>query len=357
MRIAMISSPRTMHASGRTAGLERMIGDLCAALSSRGHRVVRFQRHERPSGRVPATASDAGIQRRDAIDPYLELAHASAACRAIRHDDEPFDIVHTHIPAVLPFARFIDAPIVCSVHHGWIDGMDDYYAEFGPSALVTLSSAQNHLFESLPRLQTIAPGLDPSLYPLAPGDGGYVVYLGGSARTRAPADVVDAACAAGARLLFAGSDTLADDDLEVDPTDARASRLSWPEPKSKRIDLLGFARAVIVPPGAGEPTVITALESMLCGTPVIVAPGIGASDLVDEGRTGFVAANYESLVKALRGVGTLTRGEVRATAAARFGHDRMCDAFTALYANAIESYRAQDTRPSVVGQPVRRRIG
>jgi glycosyltransferase involved in cell wall biosynthesis len=356
MRIAMISAPRTMHSSGRTAGLQRMIGDLCAALANAGHEVVRFQHHERGGARN-STQRVSNVRREAATsDPYLELAHASAACRGIRHDPKPFDIVHTHIPAALPFARFVDAPIVCSVHHGWIHGMDDYYAEYRPSALVMASRAQEQVFGALANVSVIPPGLDPALYPLSPGDGGYVVYLGAAPRGRAPADVVDAACGAGARLLFADNDTLIDDDSEGDAQLANG-RASWPEPKSERIDLLGFARAVIVPAGAGEPTVITALEAMLCGTPLIVAPGIGATDLVADGRNGFVATDFDSLVRALRAVPSLSRADVRTSAAEQFGHVRMAAAHEALYARAIEAYRSAGERPSVISTHAQRQAG
>lgn len=333
-----------------------MIGDLCAALAAAGHDVVRFQHHERSGGRN-STQRVSNVRREaETSDPYLELAHASAACRAIRHDAKPFDVVHTHIPAALPFARFVDAPVVCSVHHGWIHGMDDFYAEYRPGALVMASRAQEQVFGSLANVTTIPPGLDPALYPLSPGDGGYVVYLGAAPRGRAPADVVDAACGAGARLLFADNDTLIDDDSDAE---ARLSnvRASWPEPKSERIDLLGFARAVIVPAGAGEPTVIAALEAMMCGTPLIVAPGIGATDLVADGRSGFVATDYDSLVRALRAVSSLPRADVRAAAAEQFGHVRMASAHEAVYARAVDAYRSAGERPSVVSNHAHRQAG
>ena len=75
---------------------------------------------------------------------------------------------------------------------------------------------------------------------------------------------------------------------------------------------------------------------------------VGASDLVEPGVSGFVADGYESLVTSLRAVGSLHRDAVRASAAARFGHERMATAHATVYERAIAAYRAAGPRPSVI---------
>jgi glycosyltransferase involved in cell wall biosynthesis len=91
------------------------------------------------------------------------------------------------------------------------------------------------------------------------------------------------------------------------------------------------------------------IESMLCGTPVIAFPRGSVPEVVEHGVTGFIVGSVEEMADAIRDVGTLDRRAVRARAEQRWTHLRMARDYLAVYQAAIERYREQGTRPSILG--------
>ena len=93
-----------------------------------------------------------------------------------------------------------------------------------------------------------------------------------------------------------------------------------------RSALLGGARALLYPVQAGEPFGLVLAEAMACGTPVAALDRGAVREIVDDGVTGGVFGSAEALVAGLpRVLDALDRAQVRATAVARFGADRMVD--------------------------------
>jgi len=86
------------------------------------------------------------------------------------------------------------------------------------------------------------------------------------------------------------------------------------------------------------------IEAMACGTPVVTNDRGSASEIVDDGETGFLCDDTDSLVRALRRVGALNRSRIREVVEQRFSSHRMAADHIALYRRAIaESADCPDT--------------
>ena len=88
---------------------------------------------------------------------------------------------------------------------------------------------------------------------------------------------------------------------------------------------------------------------MACGTPVIAfAPG-SMTELIEDGRTGFLVADVDGAVAAVERVCALDRAAIRATAIERFGVARMVDEYVAAYDEIVRlgGARSRDVRGSV----------
>jgi glycosyltransferase involved in cell wall biosynthesis len=70
---------------------------------------------------------------------------------------------------------------------------------------------------------------------------------------------------------------------------------------------------------------------MACGTPVIARPCGSVPEVVDPGRTGFVADTLEELVDAVKRVDTIDRRACRRHVERRFTVERMADDYEAIY--------------------------
>jgi glycosyltransferase involved in cell wall biosynthesis len=116
-----------------------------------------------------------------------------------------------------------------------------------------------------------------------------------------------------------------------------------------KVALLGGARALLYPVQSGEPFGLVIAEAMACGTPVAALDRGAVRELVQEGVTGGIFASLEALVSGMPRVLGLDRAQVRATAVARFGIDRMVDEYVNVYTrliegHGIEAYRSNTAR-------------
>jgi glycosyltransferase involved in cell wall biosynthesis len=103
--------------------------------------------------------------------------------------------------------------------------------------------------------------------------------------------------------------------------------------------LLGGAYALLHLVNFEEPFGFRVVEAMACGTPVIASRRGSMPEIVANGRTGFLVDDVEEAVLAVNRTATLDRHAVRAEAQARFGRDRMIDAYLDVYRRVINGER------------------
>jgi len=70
---------------------------------------------------------------------------------------------------------------------------------------------------------------------------------------------------------------------------------------------------------------------MACGTPVIAFPCGSVSEVIEEGRTGFIVNSVEEAAAAVRRLGELRRTQVRQGFEERFTATRMACDYLKLY--------------------------
>jgi glycosyltransferase involved in cell wall biosynthesis len=81
----------------------------------------------------------------------------------------------------------------------------------------------------------------------------------------------------------------------------------------------------------GEPFGLVLTEAMACGTPVAALDRGAVREIVEDGITGGVFSSLDQMVDGLAAVIALDRASVRARTVARFGVEKMIDAYEELY--------------------------
>ena len=317
-----------------------MVHELRRGLMAAGHRVTLF-----------ATGDSLGpdvrwLFERPVWPPEEQAAlrHCGAAARVIAR--ARFDVVHAHVPAMLAFAEGLGAPIVYTLHHARDERLTRCYTRRPRVTYVAISDRQAALEPEL-ACQVVHHGLDPSRHPLGDGRRDDAVFLGRLSPCKGPELAIEAARAAGVPIRLAGEVHAAD----ATPAWRERLRAMLALPRvehvgaiagARKLELLGGARALLMPIRWEEPFGLVMIEAMLCGTPVIAFPRGSAPEIVDEGLTGFLVDGPEEMAAALGKLGGFDRRACRRRAQARFGAERMVREHERVYAHAAAAWSPTD---------------
>lgn len=345
MRIALVSTPFVPVPPPAYGGTELIVAELAEGLREAGHDVVVY-------GVGDAASTVRGCFREPSWppDPYHELEHAAwsiADLIAAARDEEsaPVEVIHVHCPTALPLARFIDAPMVYTIHHGRTEALTSFYAMQRGVRFVAVSERQRQLLPELGgHIDVVHHGLDARRYPLGPG-GGEAVFLGRMAPEKAPHVAIEAARSARTPLVLAGRPHPGDEsyfEAEVRRRIDGHDDAKWigEVDTARKLPLLRRARALLFPIDWEEPFGLVMVEAMLCGTPVLAFARGSVPELVDEGVTGFVCRDEDELAARLRELsgddaGGFDRARCRRRAVERFGRQRMVRRYLEVYRRAV----------------------
>jgi glycosyltransferase involved in cell wall biosynthesis len=335
MRIALISTPFVAVPPPQYGGTELIVHELVEGLSAQGHAVTLFacggSRASGPNVEVRALYDCA----RWPPDPYPELDHAAWAVEQLLADPERFDLVHAHVPSALPFASFLDVPMVYTVHHERDPRLSPLYAR-SRAHMIAISARQRELAPELARASVIHHGVSPDRYALGRGAGGYAAFLGRFAREKGVHHAIDAARAADLPIRLAGKPHPTDGEYfekRVAPRLARAGVTHIGEVGGEsKTAFLRDARALLFPIDWEEPFGLVMVEAMLCGTPVLAFGRGSAPEVVEEGITGFICEDVVDLTCRLRsGLDGFDRERCRRRALERWTAARMVAEHLRLY--------------------------
>ena len=338
MRLGVVAPlvERTPPAS--YGGTERVVSWLVEELVRRGHDVTLFASGDsQTSARLvegcPRALRLAGVR----FDlPYHLVMLGRAFAQA-----EAFDLIHSHVDFLaFPFADLVGTPVVHTLH-GRLDlpWQPEVYGKFPEGLFVSISDAQRAPLPEVRFLGTVHHGLPRDLLRFEPEPEDYLLFLGRISPEKGPILAIEAARAAGARLKIAAKVDPADQAFfarEVEPLlDPPYIELVGEVDDARKQDLLGHARALLLPIDWPEPFGVAFIEAFACGTPVITRPCGSVSEIVRPGVNGLLGIDAADLAAAIGQVDRIDRRACRADFEARFTVERMTDDYEALYHSAL----------------------
>jgi glycosyltransferase involved in cell wall biosynthesis len=321
-------------------GTETIISVLTEELVRRGHEVLLCASGDSVTSArlfcvVPESLRVAGLT----ANPVQYAAMHVAASLSFAGE---FDVVHNHNgpPSDLGMAgsASIETPMLTTLHN--MPAKDtrfiwDHYRGW----YNTISDQQTNVIEPLPNARfagRVHNGIDVDSFPFQAEKQDYAFFMARMSPEKAPHLAIEAALAAGSRIVLAGKISTEDEheyfEAKVRPL------LSLPgvdyvgeaDGNHKR-ELYRNARVQLVPLLWEEPFGLVMVEAMACGTPVIAFKRGAAPELVIDGVTGALVDDVAGMARALDSISSIDPMRCRAHVEAHFSAQALADNYLAVY--------------------------
>ena len=118
---------------------------------------------------------------------------------------------------------------------------------------------------------------------------------------------------------------------QIAPRLSSPNRFLGPLGRKRKQRFLSAARCVLVPSLVPETSSLVAMEALSCGTPVIAFRSGALTEIVEDGKTGYLVDHEKEMADAIHATGMLDPETCRRAARERFSVARMTDQYLALY--------------------------
>jgi glycosyltransferase involved in cell wall biosynthesis len=337
MRIGVLAPPWVSVPPPRYGGVETVVDALAVGYQAAGHDVRLFTVGDSACPVPKLHLYEEAAEGDPAGATVTELLHVLAAYEAL----SDCDLVHDHTvagPLIAP------GPVVTTAHIP-LDGEGArLYGRMSRSAIIVAAS-QAQVVPGVPVARVIHHGIDASSFPVGRGDGGHLLFLGKMTPEKGAHRALEAAFKAGKRLVLAGKVREPAErwyfERYVAPYLNDRLRFVGEVSQEEKRDLLASASALLFPIRWNEPFGMVMLEALACGTPVLAFDEGAASEVVEEGRTGFLCRDEAHMAELIERVPELDRTACRAAADGHFAAERMVAEYLELFSQLFFEPLAQ----------------
>ncbi|MBI4322596.1 MAG: glycosyltransferase family 4 protein [Chloroflexi bacterium] len=342
MRIAQLSPLWERVPPPAYGGTEGVVHLLTEGLVRRGHEVTLFASGDSVTSARLRSVLPSSLRTASFIQdsrPY-EWVHVAEALQ----EAGSFDIIHNHsgeLPMVV--SSLFTTPMLSTMHCiitpdtkvVW-DSYRGYYNTISWAERKSMPTIRNSNFVGV-----VYNGIDVSSFPYRADKEDYLLYLGRVAPEKGTHLAIDAAKRLGKKLLIAGKVDRVDRDYfirEVDPLiDGKLIHFLGEANAQWKRELCARASVVLMPIVWEEPFGLVMVEAMACGTPVISFNRGAAAELIADGETGYLVADVDGMVEAVRRLDSIDPSRCRQHVADHFDAARMVDGYVEVYERILAS--------------------
>ena len=336
MRIGLIAPPFISVPPKDYGGTELFIAQLAEGLKRRGLEVVVYTNGESTVD-VEKRCIYASAQWPIKVDGHAFLKDAEHTAWAMQDGASYCDLLHVHAAPALTYTRFVESPIVCTLHGPYDPKLSEIYSHYPRVHYVCISDSQCRQ-ESMPRMRTIHHGIDLKAYELRTQKQHYLSFIGRIAPIKGVHLAIDVAKRAGIPLKMAGDVQPAYRDYfeaKVKPQiDGQFIEYIGLADLRAKNELLGNSLAMLFPIQWNEPFGLVMVEAMACGTPVLALPGGSVTEVVQDGVSGYVCRSVRELAKRVTQL-NFHPAALRRYVEENFSLDLMVGKYVELYSQAV----------------------
>lgn len=343
MRIALIAPPFIAVPPKKYGGTELFLAELCIGLAEHGIELTLYTNGE---STLPVPMKFLYEKEEWPLSGEAEanLKSLNHSAWAVKDAIGSYDLVHMNNAPGLTLSRFLDVPVVYTVHHAYEKALDEFYSTFPEVCYVTISEFQRRKLQS-PLSRTIHHGIDMGKYRLQEKKQEYLSFLGRIAPVKGTHLAIEIAKQTGIPLKIAGEiQPLYREywETKIKPhVDGRFIEYVGEMGLEGKNELLGNSMAMLFPIQWDEPFGLVMVEAMACGTPVLAMPGGSVQEVVKDGVSGYVRSSVQELAERARNL-SLSPVVVRRYVEENFSREHMASKYIELYSEMIRSNPAEE---------------
>jgi glycosyltransferase involved in cell wall biosynthesis len=364
MKILLASTIKRKVTKETTYSRSKIVYQIASGLVKRGHDVSLLGTADSAiEGVKTIPVIDKGFidkQKEEGYENpfYAEAGYLVKFVKKLEEIGEEFDIIHNHsYPEFLNLlaGEQIKTPMVTTLHAQATAEYDDVLSLFPKANLVSISNAHRNTFKKANIRFVVYNGVDTEIFSLEKQKDNYLLWLGRLGRAKdKDGNFVDAkgvkwaiklARETGERLLISGSI----EDMDFYDNDIKPfldDKINWFGPVSpdqalshqEVVGLMQKAKAYLFPINWEEPFGLVMAEAMACGTPVVGFNRGSVSELVLDGKTGYVvplSAGLDGLKEALGKISSIDPIECRKHVEENFSLQKMIDNYEKVYHEVV----------------------
>jgi glycosyltransferase involved in cell wall biosynthesis len=255
-----------------------------------------------------------------------------------------FDVIHFHTDVLqLALMARCDTPCL-STAHGRLDvpELKPLFRCFPRHPMVSISGSQRAPLPWLNWRATVHHGLPLGLYAPHFEPQEYFAFVGRISPEKRPDRAIEIARACNIPLRIAAKVDNADKDYfrsTIEPLlDGKLITFLGEVDDAAKNELIGNARALLMPIDWPEPFGLVMIEAMACGTPVVAYAHGSVPEVIDQGITGFVVEDQQQAIEAARGIiDGFDRRRCRQVFEQRFAARVMAKRYLDVYREMVET--------------------
>lgn len=274
-----------------------------------------------------------------------------------------YDILHFHHPEVaLPLAhRYRDIPVVYTLHdpvYPWYKEAFELY-DSPNQHFVSISNNQRRDAPDLNYSATVYNGVDTDDFRFSAEHEEFLLFIGRIVPEKGVKEAIQIAEATDHRLLIIGPVPPSSQgyfDQYIKPyLNDKILYLGFIE-RDKTLPYFQKAKALLLPLQWEEPFGLTSIEAMACGTPVIAINRGSMSEIIKDGKTGYLVPSVGEMIEAVRKINKIDRRACREHVKAHFALKQMVDGYEQVYQDILAKRRPTLKIQSAVQKKVHKGI-
>lgn len=341
MRIAIIAPIIERVPPKKYGGTERVVHELTEELVRRGHEVTLFASGNSLTKATLESVYPGSLREARLKDIYgLNIWSLINMGVAYQRQDE-FDIIHDHVGFVsAATAELADTPVVMTMHGAFTLEVREIFNRFRKANLVTISNSQSYPAPGLNYVGMVPNGLSMKDYPFSVSHEGYLLFVGRISAEKGVHHAIEAAQQLNMPLIIAA---------KLDPTDKPyfvqhiepmlSEDIRWigEVDEETRNELMSKTYCFLHPVTWREPFGLTLIEAMACGCPVVAFDKGSIPEIIENGRTGFVVQDIDSMVDAVKSIDSIDREYCRQYVLENFSTEKMVDGYEEIYRHLVQN--------------------